>query len=334
MVRVRRVAIATLAAAALLPTGGAGAAETDQFLTWDVELCDSADRVNQIVNDEIEAALRKINRKRWRRLECKDLPPKLFRRIHPSYFRPRLRTLLREDPEVEFYPDEDVGYWEYLRSSIYRKPHFPWFLPMARSIRIGDVHIGVDKLGHLFNTSRCYYKKYRKSRRKGLSEQAALRRAVLRGARREKSVLGGTTDGVVSHADLEANYQGLRLALDLCEADPPYLERTAEGWRLSRPVDLRNYITPSLDESYNGNYFVLGRWKKTQPLLIEEYCPLYYSARVQRRLRRYRQLDEPSPSQKILEGYFSEEDREGRAGQAIPTVCAEAESAARGGPDY
>jgi hypothetical protein len=192
---------------------------------------------------------------------------------------------------------------------------------MARTVRIGDVYLGLDKLGHMFNSSRPYYLEYRKHLRQGLPEDQALREVVLRGARREKFYLGGMTDGVISHADLEANYQGLRLALDLCQADPPYIVQTELGWELDRPMDLRDYVPPAFDESYNGNVYVMGRWKKTEQLLREEYCPEYAAPAAQQRLKRYRSLDHPSPSQEILADYFSEEEQRRRSDQAIDAVC-------------
>jgi len=312
-------------AAGLLMLVPVAAAETDQFLTWTAKLSDSADPVNSIVNREIDAALDEINNGRWQRLACEDLPPRLFVQIHPSPIRPRLRDLLQADPDVEIYPGDDVSYRGYLRQSIYRTPHIPWILPMARTVRIGEVHVGMDKLGHLFNSSRPYYADYRKGLARGMTEEAVLREVVVRGARKEVAVLGGMTDSVVSHADLEANYQGLRLALDLCAKDRPYLERTEDGWRRVRPVDLRDYIPPALDESYNGNQYVQGRWKKVEPVLREEYCPLWTSTAVRQRMRRYRELDRPSPSKALLAGYFSDADRERRAGQAIEAVCREGE---------
>ena len=134
-------------------------------------------------------------------------------------------------------------------------------------------------------------------------------------------MLGGATDSVISHGDLEANFQGMRLALDLCAADEPYLERTAEGWRRVRAVDLRDYLTPALDESHNGNLYVNGRWKKIEPVLRTEYCPIYTSQVVQDRMRRYDELDRPSPADALLVDYFSEEEKQLRVTQAISAVC-------------
>ena len=314
-----RLAASIMLGVLLLAGRAASALETDQFMTWSVDLADSAEKANTILNREIEIALREIHRQD---VECPDLPPKIFKHLFPSAIRPRFRKMLTSAPEVEVFPPDHVGYWEYVDLSIYRAAHWPWFLPMARTVRIGDVYLGLDKLGHMFNSSRPYYLEYREHLRQGLSEDQALRKVVLRGAWREKFFLGGMTDCVVSHADLEANYQGLRLALDLCQADPPYIVQTELGWELDRPVDLRDYVLPAFDESYNGNLYVMGRWKKMELLLREEYCPEYAAPAVQQRWERYRSLDQPSPSEEILADYFSEEDRRRRSDQAIDAVCA------------
>ncbi len=52
--------------------------------------------------------------------------------------------------------------------------------------------------------------------------------------------------------------------LDLCDVDDPILKLGEDGWFISRPVDLRNYVTPRWDESFQPPIYTKGRWRKVQ----------------------------------------------------------------------
>ena len=106
-----------------------------------------------------------------------------------------------------------MGYAGYLRSSIYRKPAFPFVIPMARTWNIGGVHVGGDKIGHMLGHGRYYYGRYLRARAAGASPEEAMESIVRWGVGVESKIVGGLVDGVFSHADLEANFQGLQSGL-------------------------------------------------------------------------------------------------------------------------
>ena len=316
----RLIGAAALAWVAAGP-GAAAASETDQFLTWGVELADSAEPLNHFVNHEFEVVLARLGR-RGRLPPCEAVPGRLYRRVFSSIYWSRLRRFVQQQPEVEWYPRRGVTYWQYRSQSVFRKPVFPVLMPMARTLRVGDVYLGVDKLAHVFGEGRRYHASYQRARRRGLSAEEALRRTVVRGLHKERILFGGLVDGIVSHGDLEANYQGLRLAREMCEGPDPYLVRADGGWRLSRPIDLRDYVNPGFDESYNSNQYLAFRWRVVEPVLLAEYCPQLANERVKRRLARYREIDSESFSRRVIaEQYELKGYRSPRAFD-LETVCA------------
>ncbi len=309
------LALAILTAIAL----PAGAGETDQYIAWTASLDDSTDELNGYLNSGIVTVLSGL--KHPERLECGDLPPRIYRYLFHGLLRSRLRHYLDEHPSIDRYPGAEVGYFGYLRGSLFRGPAFPFFMPMSRTIRIDGVHLGIDKVNHIFGFGRRYYNRYRRARRRGYDEQEAVRRTVLWGLTIERYFVGGMIDGILSYADLEANYQGMRLARDLCEAQPAHLQLVDGSWRLVRPVDIREYVNPRLDESYNENLYTSWRWRQVRTILEAEVCPRLAEPAVRARWARYRLADRPSPAEAIIQENMAERRRDRRHRQSLLTVC-------------
>lgn len=146
----------------------------------------------------------------------------LFQGLHSS----RVRAWANTSPEVDRFPGKSVSFFEYQRMSIFRDlTAFPFILPMARTVRIGDVYLGVDKIGHFFGFGRRYFQRYLRHRAEGMDGEAAMREVVRWGAVIESSFVGGLVDGIFSHADLEANFQGMLMAIDCCQGERAYFAR-------------------------------------------------------------------------------------------------------------
>ncbi len=306
--------------AMLVPAGPLAALETDQYLAWEQPLADSREAVNTFVNQGIERVLERLERRR-REIPCQAIPHRVYRHLFGSLISSPIRRFAHGHPAVERIPGSEVGYWGYLKASVYRRPAFPFLLPMSRTIEVAGVRLGADKLGHMFGFGRRYYARYLRARRRGLSEEEAVRRVVLWGIRMERIFVGGLSDGVFSYADLEANFQGLRLARALCEGDRPHLQRGTGGWRLARPVDLGDYVNPYFDESYNTNHYPRYRWKRVRPILVEEVCPRRHQPAVEARMRRYRQLEGTNPSRRAIAAYFARRGRDPQAEQSLAAIC-------------
>ena len=330
----RRRVWAAVIAMLLATTAGsktARANETDQFLTWGVELADGSEQLNLFVNQEFERALVRIGRRGADR-PCVKVPGRLYKRAFSSLLSSRLRRFI-ETSDIEWYPRRDVTYWEYRAQSVFRHSVFSFFLPMARTVRIGEVYLGVDKLAHMFGIGRRYYVHYRGLRRRGLSSEEAQRKTAVWGLKMERFFLGGYAEGIISHADLEANFQGLRLAREMCEGDDPYLARDAGGWRLTRPIDLRDYVNPGFDESYNSNHYFPFQWRVVQPILVEKYCPRYADREVQRRLARYREIDTGSLSREVIAEQYERLGRKSPRRFTLDYLCTDdSAKSARAGP--
>lgn len=265
----------------------ANAAETDQFLVWGVELDDSAGTVNEWLNDELRSFLEGVNAESGPRDSADEVAIAFMRHIFSVRPLAHVNELYNSDELDEYPPREQVNFFEYQRMSIYRGPAFPFILFMARTIRIGDVYLGVDKLSHLFGFGRRYFVDYRKLEEEGLNEVDIVRRLIGQGMRRELWLTGRAINGVISPSDLEANYQGLRFVMSLCRGPEPILVSTGEGWVQTRPIDIVPFITPHMDESYYRNRYWAARKRHVLPVIEAEYAGLEESPIVRDRFATY-----------------------------------------------
>ena len=276
------------------------AAETDQFLVWDVELRDSAPALNSYLNEEASRFLSQENETHGSSRAPAQVTQDLYLYLFRSLLESRLRHYLLTASDVDRYPPSTVSYPEHLEMSIYSAKSFPFILPMARTIRIGDVYLGTDKLSHFFGFGRRYHKRYIRFREEGLSEKTAMEKTVEWGMWCERYLVGNLTDGVYSYADLEANYQGMMMARHFCEGPAPLLAKDGNRWVIARPIDIRLYITPDFDESFNRSRYVGTRKQQVMRELVADVCPKVALPSVQARFARYR-CREASFSQQYIE---------------------------------
>lgn len=280
------------------------AGETDQFLVWGVELNDSAPAINDYINKETERYLDTINRRRNVPADPDEIVNGVYRNLFRGLQASKLRNWLQHSDQVDRYPPPTVSYWQYERMSVYKGRSFPYVLPMSRTVRIGDVYFGIDKFSHFFGFGRRSYNRYQNLREQGLDEQEALEGVVRRSIWWENTLVGKLVDGIFSHADIEASFQGCQLARNLCGGDDPNIQRVDGKWKLVRPVDLRDYVTPDFDESYNPNHYWALRKRFVLPLLEKEYGDKLSTPAVQERFATYRR-HEPSLSVRVIERHFA-----------------------------
>lgn len=290
--------------------------ETDQYLVWGVELEDSAPAINRYINEQIELYLESFNRDHNDPGDAFEVTYgafcHLFRGLHAS----KLRNFLQHSGEIDRYPPKTVSFWQYQNMSIYRGRSFPYILPMSRTIRVGEVYCGIDKFAHFFGFGRRSYSRYLRLRDRGLSEGAALEQVVRRSIWWENATVGKLVDGIFSYADIEASFQGCLLARDLCSGENPNLAWVDNEWRLVRPIDIRDYVTPDFDESYNPNHYWALRKRFVLPLLAEEYAGKLSEPAVQERFAVYRRLT-PSLSARAIQRQIEEDDTSPRDEQYV-----------------
>ncbi|MCC6142858.1 MAG: hypothetical protein IT368_03520 [Candidatus Hydrogenedentes bacterium] len=314
--------LGTLLTLGILWAGSAYAGETDQFLSWNVTLQDSAGPMNAYLNFQAQLFLDKMNRRKVEIERGEELAQEFFTHLFGSLFSSRVRAWIQSSRLVDRYPPKDITWWQYQRISIHRGLAFPYILPMSRTVRIGDVYFGTDKIGHFFGFGRRYYKRYVRHRQEDRdSVEEATERVIRWGISQEGSWVGKMVDGIFSSADLEANYQGFLLARDLCEGDNPIFGREDSRWVQRRPIDFSQYVTPDLDESFNTSYYWLMRKRQVLPLIEEEYCERRNEPIVRERFARYREGYEPSLSQRLIDAYVGKKSPNPKQAQSLEALC-------------
>lgn len=298
----------------------ANASETDQFLTMDIELDDSAEALNRYLNEQVAIFLQEQNGRR-RSIETPEkLVQKYYRYLFKGIHSSRFRSWLIHSEELDRYPDETVSYFKYMRMTVHGMGAFPFFLPMARTIRVGDVYLGVDKIGHFFGFGRRGFENYLKCRARGLGEGEALEKVIAHWLLMERYLVGNLTDGIHSYGDIEANFQGLMMARAFCEGDDPYFKRVGGEWILDRPIDIAPYITPDFDETYNLSHFLGPRKRHVFKVLRRDYCEKFALPIVQERFRRYDAWPR-SFSQDFIDRYYAGRRKDPRKNQTLECIC-------------
>jgi hypothetical protein len=292
--------------------------ETDQYYGWGKPLADGSDLVNARYNLHVQAAITRMNaelaagKKKARR--CGEVVSAIAHEIHESkIFRIEYWEKLNEEgvtlPMLPSFDPESRA--DYLKNSIYAPKvkldiQRKYIRPEgnAETLSMGGVRFGLDKILHLNAVGYMYYKLYHFHRKLGRSDEHARQSAVQFGVDTEKDILGTTGTGVFSYADLEANYDGFELFRSLCgENGPARLkllgEAQGERWELDRPIDLREYVTPDWDESFNPSAFSPERWRAVRQVL-PKYCGYQRSAERAQAVDEYRRLAKPSFSKSLV----------------------------------
>jgi len=86
---------------------------------------------------------------------------------------------------------------------------------MAPTGEVYDIPLGTDKIGHMFQQGWEYYNVYSKKIARGKSSKIARKAAADNGLSKERGVYGKWWTGVVSNADLAANYSGLLFYINM-----------------------------------------------------------------------------------------------------------------------
>jgi len=301
--------------------GPARALETDQYYAWGLPLADATDMVNARFNLELERAIAGFP---------PDHPPKSCHAIAAAY-RGRMRFILLHDIQiwawntkwVDRIPDGGEAWREYNRTNLYSNnpPYDPaTWMPYTPTIEVAGVRIGTDKLAHFVSSGWTYYHVFRKAVENGTTSREAERQAVHRGIVEESLILGKLASGVFAIPDLEASFAGMHFYSDLCDSEDPVLKLESGGWVISRPIDMRDYVTPRWDESFQPSVYTSRRWNTVEPIL-KTYCDRLDDPQVVAMRRRYRERDTGS----LVDELVAERVREGKIADpsrfTIEAVC-------------
>lgn len=242
------------------------AAEVDQFTLppgEPVELPDSAVTLEREVNRLLKQSVRDANNRimiahaksgtRWQQPRCDEarLYGALTGALAGSVIG-ELETYAEESPRI-------VRRRVPLQQSIYRdfywqaSPTLVWSERMAAVIRVNDIEIGTDKLGHFFSEGYSYFMLTGNLTRD-------VEHGLLFGEWSESVYFGAQTTGVYSFADLAANFQGLRFWNRILarQADPltgqipePYIICKRERWKVVQAFQWQDYVDVAWHEGIN-----------------------------------------------------------------------------------
>lgn len=285
----------------------AHADEADQYSSWQVQLDDAAPVLNDFIARQTAEVLERVNAESPDSCTCEELTELIFENIYLDRFRQPLLDYVEESTDVDVHPDRDVGPGEILDQSIYRNVTLPSIIRVTRTVRVGDVYIGVDKLAHLFGIGRRYYARYRDMLQDDVPRQDAIDESIRWGVFTENSILGKVVNGIFSHADLEANYAGLRLAISFCEGDAPMLVRNGSGWALRAPIDLAQHVSPLFDESYNPSHYTGGVGDAVFPVIRETCANPNALKSAGKRFQAYGSI-QPTRSTELVVAFFRTEN--------------------------
>ena len=273
--------------------------EVDNYYAWGEEIKDSSSAFNRYLNTQVRQSLEKLNKEDI--LECKSVALKVMRDIgavrYPLGYRGALNTDMElwalNSDKIDKVPRHGSSMEVYAKGSIFAPTMRTMLVPteLAVTLNVNGVYFGTDKISHFLGSGYEYYRKYLKNRKKH-SEVMAEALALKWGVEMEDDVLGTKVVGIFSYADLEANYQGLKMAKSFCRPKNPAIEQLQGQWVLVRAIDMRDYINPNWDESFNVSAYTRHMLKKVKKNLIHiGLCKKLEQPWVKEHLAAYRSRD-------------------------------------------
>lgn len=241
----RALVVGTLVASWLLGPS-ATAYESDQYSHRSTTIDDSSALLNEQVNAALEAIVAD-----WRHgRDDRRFAHQVYKRLGGFHWVDRIERWAIRSPSVDKLPTR--RYRNIYRGVPLCAARVTKLAGVGVTIRIGDVLVGSDKLGHFMSQGLKFYRRWRRS---GSEEQAARR-----GRFTEAGVFGQFFTGIFSNADLVANYEGYRFYRSLFEdgvvpGKPAIVRFEGAQATLVRPFDWRDHVNPYWDEALNPNHF-------------------------------------------------------------------------------
>ena len=248
---------------------GVMSAEADHFTTHGMNIPDMAEIVNAKANTYLQKAVNDLNTQGACNQGVKS--EKVLYKELTKYFANHFKGELVKDM---LYTDEVFKVVTSIQDSIYSEWDMGSGMLLGRRnagdatlaiypiTRIGDQNVGIDKFEHMFGMGQLYFFAHHID---GDSLDNVLRMGVLK----EKFLLGGNMmeTGVFAYGDLAANFNGMRFWNHMLQKRDdvmgkeynvgPYVSCVDGKWvkNEEHPIDFRNYIDASYDESINCSRF-------------------------------------------------------------------------------
>ena len=213
-----------------------------------------------------------------------------------SYFPPpwavigAIEELLHSKDVRKRYPGQLVSYKASSCVYDFSKPFYDplqlVFFWRASTIKVNDVYIGIDKIGHFVGKGHINYAYYRETLKKGKGETEAWASVVNVGTGNhilysENGLVGTMTSGMYSNADLVADYTGAKFFVNL--TDPvtvkgkqaqPMLVRDGDYWHIAPHVTPTSdfwtrFVTQHWNEVHNPNWLPASMLKIVKRSIID-----------------------------------------------------------------
>ena len=299
--------------------------EVDHYLSWGQTLEDAAPILNSKINEIINSTVQSLPKD----CSCEVAASKVLSGFGVSLNSNFEKWIKETDRVDKFMPNIDLA----LRESIFSDHNSKWSqierafftIQLDEIINVGGVYLGLDKLTHFTGSGFLYYQAYRISKKAGNVDPIEM--AIKVGIIGEKTVIGRMATGVFSYGDLEANFQGLIFGLDMCAGVDPFLRHSEDGWKFSRPFDIKAYVNPHWDESYNPSFYYDGLnmmlMPKSTTVLknLPDFCDVYYSSFVKNLFRYYDSFEYRSESVIRLDSLISIGNLPNPSPYNIRTIC-------------
>ena len=231
---------------AALAAPGATGYEIDPYTNRDVDIADSLQVLDAKVNEALDdaAASWSGGKNEWRMVMA------VYRRLGGLHWVDKLERWAMNAAAVEKVPNTRAQ--SVVNDFPFHAARVAWVFGFGPTIRVNDVYMGTDKIGHFFSQGRKFYRRYRRSG----DEALAARWSVVT----ETGLFGRLTTGVLSNADLVANYEGHRFYRSLFEdgiapGKPAIFRWGDEGPVRQRPFTWADHVNAFWDEALNPNAY-------------------------------------------------------------------------------
>jgi len=238
--------------------GYANAAEVDNFTGRNLPLNDATLVLNHAANLYLDQAIDAANKRGH--CDKKRLYRKISTRFRDNY-NDKFSHFAYKAPEV---PKRRVKIKDSIYADFTSIESFIMgglgliFDSNAPVVNIQGHQIGSDKFEHFFGMGYFYFKRfYLRSR--------SVQQVLDFGRKTETGILGANMTGVISYADLAANFKGMHFwnhllnqgqdVLDLGSTPGPYIACKNEKWQRVKDVDLAFYVDDAWDEAINCSLF-------------------------------------------------------------------------------
>ena len=246
----------------------AGAFETDQFTHRYQQIADSQSLLNRKVNLAIGESILGVSNAD----EQMVITNRIYRKLGGPAVIDKIEGWAMRSDEIERL-SAPASHSIYAGIPIWAT-RLTGFAGVSPTIKVNNVLMGTDKLGHFFSQGRKFYVRWRR-----VNDAA---KAAKQSALTERAFFGQLITGSYSNADLVANYEGFRFYRSLFEPDPltgktALLSWQGDHWIMQRPFEWSDHVNDYWDEALNINHYdiVLYPYIKKYLLLLCEWYHQY-----------------------------------------------------------